>query len=217
MILKTFRTENKEQGMQKAEGERLNAKGLMRKAEGRRQQALSTQHYALRIVHSAFSISHFALGFFFLAFSSCYSFKDVSIPPEVKTVRIQYFENRARIVNPQLSQRLSEKLRQKVVNQTRLTQTNNDEAHYDISGQITDYYVSTSGISGQRAASNRLNVTVHVIFKNRLDDKKSFETDITRNFDFDASLSLNQAESQLTDQIVQNMVDDIFNRIFSNW
>ena len=189
MILKTFRTENKEQGRQKAEGRK----------------------------HSAFSTKLLALSVLLLAFSSCYSFKDVSIPPEVKTVRIQYFENRARIVNPQLSQRLSDKLRQKVVNQTRLTQTNNDEAHYDISGQITDYYVSTSGISGQRAASNRLNVTVHVIFKNRLDDKKSFETDITRNFDFDASLSLNQAESQLTDQIVQNMVDDIFNRIFSNW
>lgn len=210
MILKTFRTENKEQG-------RLNAEGRRQKAKGTEHSAFRTQHYAFSFGHSAFRIQHFALGFLFLAFSSCYSFKDVSIPPEVKTVRIQYFENRARIVNPQLSQRLSDKLRQKVVNQTRLTQTNNDEAHYDISGQITDYYVSTSGISGQRAASNRLNVTVHVIFKNRLDDKKSFETDITRNFDFDASLSLNQAESQLTDQIVQNMVDDIFNRIFSNW
>lgn len=196
MISRICRDKKEEQGRKKAEGATPNAQGRML---------------------NALRIQHFALAFLFLAFSSCYSFKDVSIPPEVKTVRIQYFENRARIVNPQLSQRLSDKLRQKVVNQTRLTQTNNDEAHYDISGQITDYYVSTSGISGQRAASNRLNVTVHVVFKNRLDDKKSFETDITRNFDFDASLSLNQAESQLTDQIVQNMVDDIFNRIFSNW
>mgnify|MGYP003347043251 CR=1 FL=1 len=72
-------------------------------------------------------------------FSSCYSFKDVSIPPEVKTVKINYIENRARIVNPQLSQRLTDKVRQKIINQTRLTQTNSDEAHYDISGQITDY------------------------------------------------------------------------------
>ena len=157
------------------------------------------------------------IGYCLLAFSSCYSFKDVSIPPEVKTVRIQYIENKARIINPQLSQRLTDKLRQKVTNQTRLSQTNNEEAHYDISGQIVEYYVTTSGISGQQAASNRLNITVHLVFKNRLDDKKSFETDLTRNFDFSASLSLNQAEASLNDQIVQNLTDEIFNRIFSNW
>nr|WP_294905580.1 LptE family protein [uncultured Lacibacter sp.] len=152
---------------------------------------------------------------FFL--SACYSFKDVSIPPEVKTVKVNYIENRAKIINPQLSQRLTDKLRQKIVNQTRLSQTNSDDAHYDISGQITDYYVTTSGISNQQAASNRLNVTVHLIFKNRLDDKKNFEADLTRNFDFSANVPLSQAEASLTDQIVQNMTDEIFNRIFSNW
>ncbi|HLO37853.1 MAG TPA: LptE family protein [Lacibacter sp.] len=149
--------------------------------------------------------------------SSCYSFKDVSIPPEVKTVKVNYIENRARIVNPQLSQRLTDKLRQKIVNQTRLSQTNSDDAHYDVSGQITDYYVTTSGVSNQQAASNRLNVTVHLVFKNRLDDKKNFEADLTRNFDFSASKSLSAAEAELTDLIVQNMTDEIFNRIFSNW
>lgn len=152
---------------------------------------------------------------FFL--SACYSFKDVSIPAEVKTVKVNYIENRARIVNPQLSQRLTDKLRQKIVNQTRLSQTNSDDAHYDISGQITDYYVTTSGISNQQAATNRLNVTVHLIFKNRLDSKKDFEADLTRNFDFSASKSLSVAEAELTDLIVQNMTDEIFNRIFSNW
>jgi hypothetical protein len=157
------------------------------------------------------------IGIVLLAFSSCYTFKDVSIPPEIKTVKVNYIENRARIVNPQLSQRLTDKLRQKIVNQTRLTQTNNDEADYDVSGQITDYYVTTSGISNQQAATNRLNVTVHIIFKNRKDDKKNFEADVSRTFDFSATLSLNQAESSLTDLVVQNMTDEIFNRIFSNW
>ena len=147
----------------------------------------------------------------------CYSFKDVSIPAEVKTVKVNYIENRARIVNPQLSPLLTDKVRQKIINQTRLSQTNSEEAHYDISGQITDYYVSTSGISGQRAATNRLNVSVRLVFKNRLDSKKNFEADLNRNFDFDAALPLQQAENQLTELIVQNFTDEIFNRIFSNW
>ncbi len=145
-----------------------------------------------------------------------YSLKDVSIPPEVKTVRVFFIENKARYINPQLSPRLTDKLRQKIVNQTRLSQTNN-EADYEISGYISDYSVNTSGISQQQAASNNLNVSVHIIFRNRLDEKKNFEADITRNFPFSATKSLSQAEAELNDQIINNLTDEIFNRIFSNW
>ncbi|NDC77523.1 MAG: hypothetical protein EBZ67_06595 [Chitinophagia bacterium] len=142
--------------------------------------------------------------------------RDVSIPPEVKTVRVSYIENRARYINPLLSPRLSEKLRQKIVNQTRLSQTNG-EAHYEISGTVTDYSVSTSGIADRQASMNNLNVTVSIIFRNRLDEKKNFETAITRNFPFPSGQSLQQAEAQLNDQMVNNLADEIFNRIFSNW
>jgi hypothetical protein len=150
-------------------------------------------------------------------FAGCYSFKDVSIPPEVKTIRISYIENKARLVNPLLSPQLTDKLRQKVISQTNRTQIQGDNADYDISGYISDYSVSTTGISNQQAASNRLNVSVHIVFKNRLDEKKNFEADVTRNFDFQASLSLPQAESRLNDDIIKNLSDEIFNRIFSNW
>ena len=145
-----------------------------------------------------------------------YSLKDVSIPPDVKTVKVNLFENRARYINPLLAPRLTDRLRQKIVNQTRLSQTNN-EADYDVSGTITDYSVTTSGISNQQASSNNLNVTVHLVFVNRLDNKANFEADITRNFPFNASLTLQQAESQLSDEIIGNLTDEIFNRIFSNW
>ncbi len=145
-----------------------------------------------------------------------YSMRDVSIPAEVKTVKVNYITNEARYVNPQLSPKLTDKLRQKIVNQTRLSQTNS-EAHYEVSGRITDYSVSTSGISNQQSSSNNLNVTVHISFLNRLDNTKNFEADITRNFPFSASLSLTQAETQLADEIINNLTDEIFNRIFSNW
>jgi hypothetical protein len=145
-----------------------------------------------------------------------YSLKDVSIPTEVKTVKVFFIENKARYINPQLSPKLTDKLRQKIVNQTRLSQTNN-EADYEVSGYISDYSVSTSGISQQQVASNNLNVTVHIIFRNRLDEKKNFEADITRNFPFSSSKSLTQAEGELNEQIINNLTDEIFNRIFSNW
>lgn len=142
--------------------------------------------------------------------------RDVSIEPEAKTVKINLIENRARYVNPQLAPKLTDKLRQKVVNQTRLTQTNG-EADYEISAVITDYSVSTSGISNQQTSSNNLNVTVHVVYVNKVKPTRNFEADITRNYPFAASLSLQQAETQLADQLINNLADEIFNRIFSDW
>lgn len=161
-----------------------------------------------------------------LFFSSCriYSFKDVSIPAEVKTIHIAYIENRARLVNPQLAPQLNDKLRQKINNQaSKLTQSPNSDADYDVSGYVSDYSYTTSGISNQQAATNRLSVTVHLIFKNHLDPtgKKvapaDFEADVTRNFDFAATLTQQDAEAQLLPTIVSNMTDEIFNKLFSNW
>ena len=151
--------------------------------------------------------------------SSCsiYRFRDVSIDPNIKTVRVGYIENRSRLLIPQLSPQLSDRLRQKINNQTRLTQVQNEEADYDITGVISQTEVRTSGISDQRAASNRLIITVQITLKNRLDDTKSFEAEVSRNFDFSANLSLEQAQAQLLSTIVQNLSDEIFNRIFSNW
>ena len=155
----------------------------------------------------------------FTALSSCkiYRFKDVNIDPEIKTVKVNYIDNKARYVNPQLSPQLSDKLRQKINNQTSLTQVQGDDADLEISGTIMQYSVTTSGISNQQAASDRLNVSVHIVIKNRRDDKKGREEDVTRNFDFSASLSFDQAQAQLLGTIVQNLTDEIFNHIFSNW
>lgn len=142
--------------------------------------------------------------------------RDVSIEPEAKTVKINLIENRARYNNPQLAPKLTDKLRQKIVNQTRLTQTNG-EADYEISAVITDYSVSTSGISNQQTSSNNLNVTVHVVYVNKVKPSRNFEADVTRNYPFAASLSLQQAETQLAEQLINNLADEIFNRIFSDW
>jgi len=149
--------------------------------------------------------------------SACnYKFKDISIPDSIKTVKVNFFDNKARYVNPQLSPRLTDRLRQKIVNQTRLTQTNNDNADWEVSGYISEYNLSTSAISGQREAGNRLTVGVHVTVTGlKMDTPKDY--DISRNFEFSANKSLQQAEQELAEEIFRSLTDDIFNRIFSNW
>ena len=152
-------------------------------------------------------------------FATCkYGFKDTApIPQEVKTFRVNYFENRAEYKNPQLSPQLTEKLKQKIISTTRLRQTNDDDAHYDISGYVSGYQITSTGVTGSSTSLNRLTANFHVIFKNTLDEKKNFEGDVTYSIDFDANLSLSQVETQKNEEIVKNLTDAIFNKIFSNW
>lgn len=163
-----------------------------------------------------------ALMLFSFLLSGCatcsYGFHEKStISPDVKTFRVNFFENRARYVNPQLAPQLTEKLKQKIIGNTRLRQTNADDAGFDISGYVADYTPSTSGISNGAASTNRLSVTFHVILKNNVETAKSFEADITNSFDFPATQTLAEAESSLNDKILRNTIDGIFNKIFVNW
>jgi Lipopolysaccharide-assembly len=146
-----------------------------------------------------------------------YGLRDVSIPDSIKTVKVNFIENKARYVNPQLSPTLTDRLRQKIVSQTRLTQTNSDNADWEISGYVNDYSVSTSGISQQQSTINRLNVSVHITLLDRKGGNEPKEYDVSHSFDFSASLTLQQAEAQLADRIIRDMTDEIFNHIFSNW
>ncbi len=151
--------------------------------------------------------------------TSCgvYKFKDISIPDTIHTVKINYIENRASYVNPQLSPTLTDKLKQKITNQTRLTQTNGDNADWEVTATITDYSVSFAAISNQTTTTSRLTVGVQVNVFDRKANEDHQPFTVSKTFDFSASKTLQQAENELKDQIINNLTDEIFNRIFSNW
>jgi len=150
--------------------------------------------------------------------TSCgvYRFNEASIPDSIKTIKINLIENRARYINPQLSPRLTDKLRQKINGQTRLTQTNSDNTDWEITGQVTDYSFSTSAISGQQVATNRLSVSVHITKLDRKSEKTD-EYTVTRSFEFKGNQSFQQAENSLGDEMIRTLTDEIFNKLFSNW
>jgi len=163
----------------------------------------------------------FVIPAFLFSNISChiYKFNQVSIPPNIKTVYIHYIENQARYKNPQLSPQLTDKLRQKIVSQTKLTQVNTDNnADYVITGSISQYDVTTSGISAQQVATNRLTVGVTLTLTDRINaDKPPKNISVSRSFDFSANVPLSTAEQSLKDEIIRNLVDEIFNQIFSDW
>lgn len=156
---------------------------------------------------------------FLLPSCGVYTFRDVSIDySKIKTARVNYIDNKARYINPQLSSKVTDALKQKINNYTKLTLTNSDDANYQISGFISRYDVSTSAISQNQSVTNRLTVAANITFVNTVDNKTDNFT-ISRDFDFPATQTLQQAENSGTFQsdIVTQLSDEIFNHIFSNW
>ncbi|MEI6748559.1 MAG: LptE family protein [Bacteroidales bacterium] len=149
-----------------------------------------------------------------------YSFTGASISPAVKTISISYFPNNAQFVQPTLSQKFTDALRDKFATQTNLTLLKSG-GDLMIDGAITGYDpnqpVAIQGGADQTASLYRLTVTVNVRFTNKKDDKQSFETSFSRYEDYDRTSRLADVEEQLLEQINEALVQDIFNKAVVNW
>jgi hypothetical protein len=64
---------------------------------------------------------------------------------------------------------------------------------------------------------NRFTITVKVKFTNSADPDMSFEQSFSRYEDYNSSLDLSQVETELSENIIEMIVEDIFNRAFVNW
>lgn len=150
-----------------------------------------------------------------------YSLSGASISPEVKTVFVDYFRNRSKVINPTLSQTFTEAMKDKFVNETGLS-LNTDQGDLEFSGEINGYDVRPLSVQKSEsgmdyAAMNRLTITVKIIFVNNKDHDQDFNTTFSAYFDWDSSKTINQVESEAVQVITQQLVDDIFNRSVANW
>lgn len=146
-----------------------------------------------------------------------YSFTGASISPQVKTVSVAYFQNRASLVQPGLSQRLTDALIDKCKAETNLKYVR-DGGDVSFEGEITDYNTRPLTVGADaRAASNRFSISVRVKFTNVIEPDLSYEQTFSRYADYDSNLDLSQVESKLSEEIVKMIVEDIFNQAFVNW
>lgn len=151
--------------------------------------------------------------------SACkiYSLSGASISPDTKTVSVAYIENNAALVNPTLSQALTESLKDRIVSQTGL-QLLRTTADLDFEGTIIDYTIKPIAIQGNEFASqNRLTISVKIKFSNNKDETKSFEQVFTRYTDYPGTQNLANVEAELIKTINTQLIDDIFNKAFVNW
>ena len=146
-----------------------------------------------------------------------YSFSGTSIQPDVKTVTINYFEYKALRVNPSLSNELTEAIKDQFRRLTRLEEVD-IEGDLEISGEITGYDVKAMAVTADEvAAQNRLTVNVKIYFTNRKYPEDDFEKSFSAYADYDSSNTLDAMESQLCEEIIEKLVEDIFNATVANW
>lgn len=155
-----------------------------------------------------------------LAVSACgiYSFSGTSIKPDVKTITINYVEYKAMKVNPSLSNDLTEAIRNQFRRMTSLEQVEMD-GDLEISGQVTGYDVRASAVTaGDVAAMNRLTVTVKVDFTNRKYPEEDFTgKSFSAYAEYPSTESLDSQESVLCPQIIDEIVENIFNATVAQW
>jgi len=146
-----------------------------------------------------------------------YSFTGASISPDVKTVSVQYFRNRSPLVQPGLSQYITDALIDKCKSQTNL-EFINGVGDVDFEGEISDYNTRPLTVAADaQAAMNRFTIYVKVKFTNAIDPDLNFEQTFSRYEDYNSNLDLSQVEKELSDRIIELIVEDIFNKAFVNW
>ena len=83
--------------------------------------------------------------------------------------------------------------------------------------QLVNPLLSDNFTTALRAALNRLTITVRVRFTNNIDDSKDFEQTFSRYEDYPSDQDLNSVQESLTSTIIEQLVEDIFNKALVNW
>jgi len=156
----------------------------------------------------------------FLLCNSCftvsYSTKGGSV--EGKTFSVQYVENQARIVEPGLSQQVTEALKDYMQKNTNLIMVNNN-ADNEFEAVISGYEpsVPSTVVAGDQASQNKFIITVKVKFSCNVNPKLDFESSFSRYRTYGVEENFESVKADLTDEILKEIMDDIYKRAFVNW
>jgi outer membrane lipopolysaccharide assembly protein LptE/RlpB len=153
----------------------------------------------------------------FISACGFYSFTGASIPPQATTFSVNHFPNLAPMIQPTLSQIFTDALKDQFTRQTNLRLTNGvGDLHFE--GNISGYNIRPQAIGADdRAAQNRLTISVRVKFINEYQPENDFEKTFSRYYDYNSERSLAEVENEAIAIITEALVEDIFNSAVVNW
>jgi len=158
---------------------------------------------------------------FSLLCNSCFSVKysATGATPPGKTFSIQYIENQARIVEPGLSQQFTEALKDYIQSNSKSLVLVNGTGDNDFEAFITGYEPSTPStiVAGDVAAQNKFTVTVKVRYTCNVNPELDFESSFSRYRMYSADSNFETVKVELTEDILEEILEDIYKRAFVNW
>jgi len=148
-----------------------------------------------------------------------YSLSGTNISPDVKTFFVGNFPNHAKLYVPSLSENFVDKLKEKVLSQTSLTlEKNASKADLIYEGKIVKYEIRPNSVSAnETAATNRLTIGITVKFTNNKDHKQDWEKTFSNYSDFSANVDISEVEDDLTNEILDKIIEDIYNNSIATW
>ena len=101
--------------------------------------------------------------------------------------------------------------------QTRLKQVRQG-GDLELSGEITNYDAYNKGVgSDGYSTMAELRMTVNVRFVNNTNHVEDFEQSFSASREYNASQQLSAVQEELVDQMIDEIVEQIFNATVANW
>jgi len=155
-------------------------------------------------------------GILILSNLSCYTFKDISIKPDVKTFSVEDFNISANAPGS-IDQTFTEELKRKILSETRLY-VNDNEPNIIFNGTIISYSVVSTATDSQNTASlNKLEIRIKVKYSNILHDEEDWDSTFSDYATFERDVNLSDVQDDLIEEIFEQIIDSIINKAFSNW
>jgi hypothetical protein len=151
--------------------------------------------------------------------SGCYSFKGISIDPDVNTFFVQNFETSASNAPPTLALDFTERLKDKIRSESRLV-LKSDNPDVEFTGRIASFVVvPVAPKPGEVVSLNQLKISVAIKYINNKNEKKSWPNERTKSHfaEFSNTADLLTVQDELIRQISTQLLDDIFNEAFNDW
>ena len=155
-----------------------------------------------------------------LLISGCYSFKGISIDPNIKTFFVRNFDNAAGNAPPTLAVDFTERLKDKVRTETPL-KLNSDDPDAEFTGRVVDYrIIPVAPKPGEIVSLNRLEIRFQInytINKEAVPGSWTAERSFSHFAEFDSDRDLLAVQDELIKLISDQLLEDVFNAAFNNW
>ncbi len=154
------------------------------------------------------------------ACSISYKFNGSSIDyTKVKTITFETFPNRSSgFVWGPMESMFNTALQDIYMQQTRLQQVKRG-GDLELSGEITNYDAYNKGVGADGYSTMaELRMTVRVNFTNRSNPSENFESkQFSSSREYDATQQLASVQDELVNQMIKDIVEQIFNSTVANW